>query len=59
MSNQEDIIFAVDGMDCRELLDLLMKHPFYMTDSYFVRIKEAVRARYQALTSDTRAYYSF
>ena len=59
MSNQDDIIFAVYGMDCRELLDLLMGHPFYMTDAYFVRVKEAVQARYQALTSDTRAYYSF
>jgi hypothetical protein len=59
VSNQEDIIFAVRGMDCRELLDLLVEHPFYMTDAYFARIKDAIRARYQALTSVDRSYYSF
>jgi hypothetical protein len=46
-------------MDCRELLDLLIEHPFYMTDAYFARIKEAIQARYHALTSVNRAYYSF
>ncbi len=59
MSKQEDIIFAVHAMDYRELLDLLMEHPFYMTDAYFARIKDAIQARYQTLTGVDRAYYSF
>ena len=59
MSNQEDIICKVHGMDFRELLDLVIEHPVFLTDNYFVQISQAVRARYTELTSDVRAYYSF
>ena len=59
MSNQEDIICKVHGMDIRELLSLIVEHPFFLTDNYFIQIKNAVRARYAELTNDTRAYYSF
>jgi hypothetical protein len=59
VSNQEDIICTVHGMDLRELLNLVIEHPFFLTDSYFVQIKQAVRARYTELTSTARAYYSF
>jgi hypothetical protein len=46
MRNQEDIICKVHGMDMRELLDLIIEHPFFLTDSYYVQITNAVRARY-------------
>ena len=59
VSNQEDIICKVHGMDFRELLDLVVEHPFFLTDNYFIQIKHAVQARYAELTSETRAYYSF
>ena len=59
VSNQEDIICKVHGMDFRELLDLLIDHPFFLTDNYFVEIRQAVRARYAELTSNVLAYYSF
>ena len=59
MSNQEDTICKVHGMDFRELLDLVVEHPFFLTDNYFIQIKHAVQARYAELTSETRAYYSF
>ena len=59
MSNQEDIICNVHGMDFRELLDLVIEHPLFLTDNYFVQIRQAVRARYTELTSDVRTYYSF
>ena len=59
MSNQEDIICKVHGMDFRELLDLVIDHPFFLTDNYFVQIRQAVQARYTELASDVRTYYSF
>ena len=59
VSNQEDIICTVHRMDSRELLDLVIEHPFFLTDNYFVHIKQAIRARYAELTSSVRAYYSF
>jgi hypothetical protein len=46
-------------MDSRELLDLVIEHPFFLTDNYFVQIRRAVRARYAELTSGVRAHYSF
>ena len=57
--NQEDIISKVRGMDSRELLDLVIEHPFFLTDNYFAQIRQAVRARYTELTSGVRAHYSF
>jgi hypothetical protein len=59
MRNQEDIICKVYGMDLRELLDLVIENPFFLTDSYFVAIKQAVQTRYTELTTNVRAYYSF
>ncbi len=59
VSNQEDIICRVRGMDFRDLLGLIVEHPFYLTDAYFTRIRDAICARYVALSNDTRAYYSF
>ena len=59
VSNQEDIICKVHGMDSRELLDLVIDHPFFLTDNYFIPIRQAVRARYAELTSGVRAHYSF
>jgi len=59
VSNQEDIICKVRGMDFHDLLGLIVDHPFYLTDAYFTRIRDAIRARYVALSNDTRAYYSF
>ena len=59
MRNQEDIICKVYGMDLRELLDLVIENPFFLTDSYFVAIKQAVQTRYTELTTNARAYYSF
>jgi len=56
MSNQEAIIYKVHGMDFRELLDLVIEHPFLLTDNYFVEIRQAVRARYAELTSGVRPY---
>ena len=53
MSNQEDIICKVRGMDFRDLLGLIVDHPFYQTDAYFTRIRDAIRARYVALSNDT------
>jgi hypothetical protein len=46
-------------MDSRELLDLVIEHPFFLTDNYFAQIRQAVRARYTELTSGVRAHYSF
>jgi hypothetical protein len=59
MSNQEDIICKVHGMDVRELLDLVMENPFFLTDSYFAAIRNAVQARYEELNTNVRMYYSF
>src|SRR3954471_15445165 len=59
VSNQEDIICKVHGMDFRELLSLIVEHPFFLTDNYFIQIRHAIRARYAELTCETRAYYSF
>ena len=47
------------GMDFRELLSLIVEHPFFLTDNYSVQIRHAIRARYAELTCETRAYYSF
>jgi hypothetical protein len=46
-------------MDFRELLGLIVEHPFFLTDNYFIQIRQAVRIRYAELTSDVRMYYSF
>ena len=56
VSKQEDFIRKVRGMDSRELLDLVIEHPFFLTDNYFVEIRRAVRARYTELTSGVRAH---
>jgi hypothetical protein len=59
MSNQEDIIFTVHEMDMRELMDLIIEKPFFLTDSYYVQIGQAIRARYAEMRGDTRRHYSF
>ena len=59
MSNQEDIICKVHGMGFRELLDLVIKQPFLLTDNYFVAVREAVRIRYAELIGNARSYRSF
>jgi flagellar assembly factor FliW len=59
MHNQEDIICKVYGMDFRELLDLIIENPFFLTENYLVAIREAVQTRYAELTANVRAYYSF
>ena len=59
MSNQADIICKVHGMDVRELLDLVMENPFFLTDNYFVAIRHAVQARYAELNTNVRMSYSF
>jgi|tagenome__1003787_1003787.scaffolds.fasta_scaffold20560970_2 hypothetical protein len=38
------------GMDFRELLSLIVEHPFFLTDNYSVQIRHAIRARYAELT---------
>jgi hypothetical protein len=57
--NQEDIICQVHGMGFRELLDLVIKQPFFLTDNYFVAVREAVRIRYSELIGNARSYRSF
>ena len=59
MRNQEDIIFKVHGMDLRELLDLIIEHPFFLIDSYYAQITQAIRARHAELNGTGRRYYSF
>ena len=59
VGNQKDVIDKVRGMDSRDLLELVIEHPFFLTDNYFVQIRQAVRARYRELTSGVRAHYSF
>jgi hypothetical protein len=59
MMNQEDIIYNVYRMDLRELLGLIIEHPFFLTEGYFGQIKGAVQARYTELTRDDRKFYSF
>ena len=59
MMNQEDMVYNVYRMDLRELLGLIIEHPFFLTESYFGQIKGAVQARYTELTSDARRFYSF
>jgi len=46
-------------MDFCELLNLIIEHPFFLTDNYFAQTRDAIRARYAELSSGTRAYYSF
>jgi hypothetical protein len=46
-------------MDFGDLLGLMVDHSSYLTDAYFTRIRDAIRARYVALSNATRAYYSF
>ena len=38
---------------------LYLMEPFFLTDDYFIRIRQAVWARYAELISDDRTYYSF
>ena len=59
VSNQEDIICKVHGMGFRELLDLVIKQPFLLTDNYFVAVTHAVRIRYSELIGKARSYRSF
>ena len=56
MSNQEDIISKVSGMDMRELLDLIIEQPFFLTDSYYVEIGHAIRDRHAELSGETATY---
>lgn len=56
VSSQEDI--KVHGMDMRELLDLIIEQPFFLTDSYYVQIGQAIRARHAELIGEARRYYS-
>jgi len=45
MSNQREIICKVSSMSIRELLDLLIENPFFLTDAYYVEIGKAVREK--------------
>ena len=58
VSNQEDIICNVHGMNLHELLELVIANPFFLTDAYYLDIGTAVRARHAELKSDFCAYYS-
>jgi len=50
VSNQEDIICKFHAMDFREPLSLIVEHPFFLTDNYFIKIRHAIRARCAELT---------
>ena len=58
MSNQSDIICNVGSMSFPELLDLVVENPFFLTDTYYIEIGKAVRARHAELKSDFCAFYS-
>jgi hypothetical protein len=58
MSNQREIIRKVRSMSIRELLDLLIENPFFLTDAYYVEIGKAVRDRYAKLKGDFLVYYA-
>jgi hypothetical protein len=58
MSNQREIIRKVRSMSVRELLDLLIENPFFLTDAYYVEIGKAVLDRYAELKGDFLVYYS-
>jgi len=59
LSKQEDIICKVRGMDFRDLLGLIVEQPFFLTDSYYFQIRQAIRARCAELRAETRRHYSF
>ena len=58
MSNQREIIRKVRSMSARELLDILIENPFFLTDAYYVEIGKAVLDRYAELKGDFLVYYS-
>ena len=58
MRNQRGIIRKVRGMSIRDLLNLLIENPFFLTDAYYVAIGNAVRDRYAELKGDFLVYYS-
>jgi len=58
MRNQREIIRKVRGMSIRDLLNLLIENPFFLTDAYYVEIGKAVRDRYTELKGDFLVYYS-
>ena len=58
MSNQREIIRKVRRMSVRELLDLLIENPFFLTDAYYVEIGKAVLDRYAEVKGDFLVYYS-
>jgi flagellar assembly factor FliW len=58
MRNQSEIIRRVHSMSIRELLDLLVENPFFLTDAYYVNIGNAVRDRYAELKSDFLVYHT-
>jgi hypothetical protein len=41
-------------MDIRELLGLIVEHPFFLTDNYFIQIKKAVGRSVQNLGRQSR-----
>jgi len=45
-------------MSIRDLLNLLIENPFFLTDAYYVEIGKAVRDRYAELKGDFLVYYS-
>ena len=45
MRKQREIIRKVRRMSIRELLDLLIENPFFLTDAYYVEIGKEVRDR--------------
>jgi hypothetical protein len=47
--NQREIINLVRGMRAMELLELVLKYPYFLTDAYFAEIAKAVRARHEEL----------
>ena len=58
MRNQREIIRKVRGMSIRDLLNLLIENPFFLTDAYYVEIGKAVRDRHAELKGDFLVYYS-
>jgi hypothetical protein len=55
---EKAIIRKVRRMNIRELLDLLIENPFFLTDAYYVETGKAVRDRYAELKGDFLVYYS-
>jgi hypothetical protein len=55
MNNQRHIAEKIHGMRAMDLLELILKNPYFVADPYYAEIAKAIHKRHEELKTQVRA----